>query len=248
MATSATFSPPEATQGAKMMYLIRRKPATSREQLVAHWYANHMPKVIQGARNQAAQGNPHALRYIVTLYDADESGEHVWDGVAQLLWDEPPPRSATPHGTTPTDSFQQAAEPYVPWATTEYVVMEGSNDLKVEPLTLDAPFPCTRSGFYKVTFLVKAKEGSDFDKFFAHWLDVHAANVKSVVEQVGGFRYVVNHSIDPATEPYAGMAEIYFRDEAGWAGYRELIKPDGMGEWVAESLILGGRTEMIGIP
>jgi len=250
MATSATFSPPEATQGAKMMYLIRRKPATSREQLVAHWYANHMPKVIQGARNQAAQGNPHALRYIVTLYDADESGEHVWDGVAQLLWDEPPPRSATPHGTTPTDSFQQAAEPYVPWATTEYVVMEGSNDLKVEPLTLDAPFPCTRSGFYKVTFLVKAKEGSDFDKFFAHWLDVHAANVKSVVEQVGGFRYVVSHSIDPLAEPFAGLAELYFHDEAGFSRYRETIKPDGMDEWVDRGggLVLGGGTEFIGLP
>ena len=36
----------EQTPGAKMMYLIRRKPATSREELVAHWFANHMPAVI----------------------------------------------------------------------------------------------------------------------------------------------------------------------------------------------------------
>ena len=41
----------------------------------------------------------------------------------------------------------------------EYVVMDGSDQLPVEPLTLNAPYPCTRSGFFKVTFLVKAKEG-----------------------------------------------------------------------------------------
>ena len=28
---------PEATPGAKMLYLIKRKPTTSREELVAHW-------------------------------------------------------------------------------------------------------------------------------------------------------------------------------------------------------------------
>lgn len=233
-----------------MLYLIKRRPTTSREQLVAHWYAHHMPKVIQGAQNQASQGVPHALCYIVTLYDPNEDGEHVWDGVAQLLWQERPARSDTPHGTTPTDSFQQVAEPYVPWATTEYVVMDGAEDLKVVPLTLDAPFPTTRSGFFKVTFLVKAKQGTDYEKFFTHWLNVHVPNVRSVAERVGGFRYVVHHSTDPASEPYAGMAEIHFRDEAGWAGYRERIKPDGMGEWIApgQTLVLGGRTEMIGIP
>ena len=76
----------------------------------------------------------------------------------------------------------------MPWATREYVVMEGSEYLKVEPLTLDAPFPCTRSGFYKVSFLVKAKEGADFDKFYSHWLNIHVPNVRSVIEKVDGFR------------------------------------------------------------
>ena len=32
-----------ATPGAKMMYLIKRRATTSREELVAHWFKNHMP-------------------------------------------------------------------------------------------------------------------------------------------------------------------------------------------------------------
>jgi hypothetical protein len=128
--------------------------------------------------------------------------------------------------------------------------MEGSEHLKEEPLTLNAPFPCTRSGFHKVSFLVKAKEGSDFEKFYSHWLRVHVPNVRSVMERVGGFRYIVNHSINPRAERYAGMAELYFHDEAGWRNYIETIKPDGMDEWVdrPKMPVLGGKTEMIGIP
>jgi hypothetical protein len=209
-----------------------------------------MPKVIQRQQDLAAQGKSHARRYIVTLFDADENGDHIWDGMAHLWWDEPPPRPEVPSGTTPTDTFQQKAGPYMPWATTEYVVIDGSEDLKVEPLTLDTPFPCTRSGFYKMSFLVKAKMGSDFDKFYSYWLSTHVPNVKSAMNEAGGFRYVVSHSIDPWNEPYAGLAELYFHDEAGLSRYREVIKPDGMEEWVdrAGTHVLSGRTEMIGLP
>ena len=133
-----------------MMYLIKRKPTTSRDELVAHWFANHMPLVIKGQHDQAAQGKPHASRYIATLFDANEKGDHPWDGIAQLWWDKALPMPKAPHGTKPSDTFQQKAEPYVPWASTEYIVMDGSENLKVEPLTLNAPFPCTLSGFYKV--------------------------------------------------------------------------------------------------
>ena len=243
-------TPPEATSGAKMLYLIKRKTTTSREELVAHWFANHMPIVIQAQHDQAAQGKPHARRYIATLYDANKKNEHPWDGMAQLWWDRPLPMPKVAHGITPTDTFQQKVEPYVPWASTEYIVMDDSKKLKVEPLTLNAPFPCTRSGFYKVSFLVKAKEDTDFDKFYSHWLNTHVPNVRSVMEQVGGFRYVVSHSINPLAEPYAGLAELYFHDEAEWTKYGKIIRPDGMEEWVdgGGTLVLGGRTEMIGLP
>jgi len=68
--------------------------------------------------------------------------------------------------------------------------------------------------------------------------------------KVGGFRYCVSHSINPRSEPYAGLAELYFPDESGWESYKKVIRPDGMEEWVDGSgvLVLAARTEMIGIP
>jgi hypothetical protein len=247
---SAASVPPAPTPGAKMMYLIKRRPTTSRDEVVAHWFANHMPRVIQAQRDQAAGGNPHARRYIVTLFEADEKGEHPWDGIAQLLWDQPLPRRREPHGVPPSDTFQQKVEPYLPWATTEYVVVDPAGHLPVEPLTLDAPFPCTRSGFLKVSFLVKAKPGADFGRFYDHWLRVHVPNVASTLAAAGGFGYVVAHSLQAREEPYAGLAELYFRDDGGWARYKAAIRPDGMQEWVDArgTLVLRASTEMIGIP
>ena len=250
MATPDSTAPLEATPGVKMMYLIRRRPTTSREELVAHWFANHMPSVIKGQKDQEAAGRPHARRYIATLFDADAQGEHPWDGVAQLWWDEALRRPRVPHGTAPRDTFQQKAEPYVPWASTEYVVIDGSEHLAVEPLTLNAPYPCTRSGFFKLTFLVKAKDSAELGPFLEHWLTVHVPNVRSTMGQVEGFRYVVSHSIEPQAEPYAGMAELYFHDPSGWSRYRETIRPDGMEQWVDGdgTVVLRASTEMIGLP
>ena len=238
------------TPGAKMLYLIKRRPGTSREELVAHWFANHMPAVIQGQKDAALRGRPHATRYFATLYDANAEGEHPWDGVAQLWWPQPLAKPARPFGSEPSDTFQQKAEPYLPWATREYVVIGGEEHLDTAPLTLNAPYPMTRSGFFKMNFLVAAKPDTDYGAFLTHWLDVHVPNVQATMEQVGGFRYVVSHSLDPASEPYAGMAELYFHDAAGWAGYRESIKPDGMEQWVdgPRMHILRSHTEMVGIP
>ena len=238
----------QKTPGAKMLFLIKRKPDTSREELVVHWFANHMPAVIQSQKDQAVRGRRFARRYFATLFDASTDGEHVWDGVAQLWWDAPFGRPRTPHGWEPSDTFQQKAEPYVPWATTEYVVMDG--DLDTTPLTLNAPYPMTRSGFFKMSFLVAAKQGTDYDEFFRHWLDVHVPNVQGTMEAVGGFRYVVSHSMTPEEEPYAGMAELYFPNADGWAAYREHIKPDGMERWVdgERMAVLRSHTEMVGIP
>lgn len=240
----------DQTPDAKMMYLIKRKPETSREELVAHWFANHMPAVIQSQKDGAERGRPHARRYFATLYDANSAGEHPWDGVAQLWWPRPLPRPKTGFGAEPRDTFQQKAEPYMPWATTEYVVIDGSEHLDTSPLTLNAPYPMTRSGFYKVTYLVAAKPDTDYDEFFAHWLNIHVPNVKATMEAVGGFRYVVSHSIDPVDEPYAGMAELYYHDRQDSVRWRETIEADGMENWIdgARMLILSSQTEMVGIP
>jgi hypothetical protein len=241
---------PQATAGAKMLYLIKRKADTTREELVVHWFANHMPLTIKSMEHQASKGKLHARSYIVTLFDPKKGDDYPWDGVAQMRWNIPLPMPDEPYGTKPTDSFQQKVEPYVPWATTEYIIMEGAGHVKAEPLMLNNPFPCTRSGFYKVNFLVAAKEDTDFDKFFDYWLNVHVPNIKSAMLHVGGFRYVVMHSLNPQTEPYAGMAELYFTDINAWHDFGKAFTPDGMDQWVdnKETLIIGANTEMIGIP
>ena len=233
-----------------MLYLIKRKPTTSREELVMHWFKNHMPAVIKGNLDAQAAGRPHARRYIATLFDANSDGQYPWDGMAQLWWDKPLKRPDVPFGSTPSDTFQEKALPYLPWATTEYTVIDGSEHLSEKPLTLNEPYPSTRSGFLRISFLVKAKPGTDYEAFYKHWLNVHVPNVRNIMDWVGGFRYTVSHSLEPAEVPYAGLAELYFHAPSGWDRYRELIKPDGMEQWVdtVGMQVLSGTTGMIGIP
>ncbi len=239
---------PAATALPKLMYLIKRRPGTSREELIANWFANHMPDVIASQHRQAERGGMYAHRYIATLYQPDADGNQAWDGVAQLWWSEAPPASPEPHGTEPRDTFQQKAEPYVPWATTEYVVVDGS--LPVTPNTLNDPYPFTRSGFVKVTALVAAKPNIDVDAFYAYWLGPHAGNVADAVRAAGGLRYVISLSDDLDEARYAGMAELYFPDHESLARYREIFERDEMDTWVdrdrSETLL--SSTEMVGIP
>jgi hypothetical protein len=242
-----TASNVQETPGAKMVYLIKRKPTTTREELIAHWFANHMPGVIEKNSQKRDAGEPHATHYTATLFDPEPDKSHDWDGMAHLWYAEPLRRPAQASAVTPYDTFQEKVEPYWPWATREYIVMDGA--LPLNPSSLNAPFPCTRSGFFKVTFLVAMQQSADRDALFNHWLDVHVPNVQQTMEAVGGFRYAVSHSLAPETEPFAGIAELYFQDASGWAAYRERIQPDGMAEWVDYDAmqIFCSRTEMVGI-
>ncbi len=236
-----------ATPGTKMIYLIKRRPEATRDELVANWFKNHMPAVIAGQEQAATEGRVHATKYLATLFDARPPRDVPWDGMAQLWFDRAIPNPPEPHGTVPADTFQQKAEPYVGWATTEYVVVDGH--LPVVPNTLNDPFPATRSGFFKVTFLVPAKSGIDLNAALRHWLVAHAPNVRGVMEEIGGLRYVVNHSLDPAAEAYLGMAELYFDSPAGWDDYRAKITEDGFSEYVdlGRLVNLHSTTQMIGI-
>jgi hypothetical protein len=238
--------PIEATPGYRMNVLIRRRAGVSRDELVANWFANHMPGVVKAMANAALAGQPHAHRYIATLFDPPASGPPAWDGIAQLWWKQNLGKPEQPHGTKPVDTFQQKAEPYLPWWVREYVVMDGA--LPLARNTLNEPFPCTRSGFFKVTFLMKLLPGTDGASFFSHWLGVHAPNVASHLKSVGGFRYVIAHTLDLAAEEFAGMAELYLPDAEAWARLQQAVKPDGMERWVdpAGTLRFTSSTEMVG--
>ena len=241
----------ELVSGAKMMYLIKRKLGTAREELVAHWFSNHMTDVIDMQARGKQKGGLAAHKYIATLFQPTRDGEHIWDGMAQLWYPKPLPEHKGPkHGTNPSDMFQVKAEPYEAWATKEYQVLDGRQILTSEPNAKNSAYPMTRSGFFKVTFFVKSKANTDYTAFMKHWLEIHVPNVKETMLQVDGFRYVVSHSIEPRTENYAGMAELYFHNKSGWDEYRRVIKADGMEEWVdgQKLLILHSEMEMVGIP
>ena len=242
----------KATKGVKELFLIKRKPMVSRDELCMHWFKNHMPGVMKRHEDAKSAGDPHAWRYIVTLFELHTDGEESWSGMAQLWmsYDEPLPQPDVPHGVEPTDAFQEKALPYMRWPTTEYVIIDGSQYLTAEPLNFGDPYPSTRSGFFRISVLLKAKPDTDYKAFYSHWLNVHVPNVSNIMNWVGGFRYVVSHSMQPEKTPYAGLAELYFHEPGGWDRYRELIKPDGMDEWLdrAGMQVMHGTTDMIGIP
>ena len=240
----------EANERAKMIFLIKRREGASRDELIMQWYKNHMPAVIAAQDRATEQGRDGASRYIAQLFNTSNRSGMVWDGMAQLWFAEPQRPTTNDHGREPTDTFQQKAEPYFSWATREYVVIDGSEHLSVEALTLNDPFPSTRSGFFRVNYLVPAQEGTDFEAFYKHWLDIHVPNIRSWMNEAGGFRYVVSHSIYPDLAPYAGMAELYFHSEQDWHKCQSLMKADGMERFVdgARMDIMYGDTEMVGVP
>ncbi len=238
------------TDNAKMIFLIRRRNGVSRDELIMHWFKNHMPAVISSNKSASKSGRPGASRYIAQLFDSVGDERLAWDGMAQLWFESPMAPMKAPAGRPPTDTFQQKAEPYWSWATREYVVRDGGDRLSTTPLELNDPYPSTRSGFFRLNYLVAAKAGIDFDDFFRHWLEVHVPNVDSHLDEARAFRYVVSHSIYPDRAPYAGMAELYFEDAEGARMFQTSIQPDGMEKWmdVSSMHIMRGNTEMIGIP
>lgn len=232
----------------RMNVLIKRRSGVSHQELIMHWFKNHMPRVIEGQTR--ASESSRASKYIAQLFDPELNESLPWDGVAQLWVPSAPKPSTNSLSGTPTDTFQEKSEPYFSWPTHEYVVMDGSDHLDTQPLTLDPAYPMTRSGFFRVNYLVPAQSGVNYEEFYDHWLKVHVPNIKSCMMDSGGYRYVVNHSIYPETAPYAGMAELYFRSKEDWPRYRSLVRADGMERYVdSEKLaVLFGSTEMVGIP
>ncbi len=237
-----------ATPGTKMQFLIGRRPGVTRDELVVNWFANHMPAVIDRQKQMATRTGTAEARYIATLYNPVPSGEQVWDGVAQIWTDTPFPRENTPHGTEPRDTFQQKAKPYVGWPTTEYVIVDG--DLPLTPNDLNEPFPCTRSGFLKVTTILTANPDVEHQALVDHWLNVHAPNVANTMAQVGASRYAVSISDEPSVDPYVGMAELYFPDKDALGRYLDLYESDGFEQYLDGDarLIFRSTTEMVGIP
>ena len=69
------------TPGAKMMFMIRRREEASRDEMIAHWYKNHMPGVIEAQEAAKAAGRRPARKYLVTLFNGQQGEQRASSGL-----------------------------------------------------------------------------------------------------------------------------------------------------------------------
>jgi len=229
----------EASTGVKMIFPVKRKPVVSREEFIAYWFAHHMPVTID------AMGD-RGWGYIGTVFDPAEEDQQ-WDGIAQMFLDESLPNPPAGFGAKPVDSFhERAVQPYYGWATREIVVISGSDELPVRPLTLNAPFPTSRSGFFKVVTFVPMVQSADNEALQSDWLNRRAGRIAHAMQQVNGFRYVVSLGVELEVGAYLGMEELYFHNQASWHRFQEIAPADGVASDGVQQYF--AATEFIAIP
>lgn len=90
-----------------MVYLIRRRKNVSRDELVMHWFKNHMPAVIESNMRASGKNRAGANRYIAQLFSSKPTERPVWDGLAQLWFHEPHPPMKHPAGVPQPIPFKK---------------------------------------------------------------------------------------------------------------------------------------------
>ena len=232
------------SDSVKLIHLFKRRSGVSRDELAMHLFTNPMPGGIANMDSAHRQ----AKKYVASVFSGSDPGTPDWDGLTTSWWDRPLPEfDADPS----SDSFGQKAELFPPWETKEFVILDGK--LPGEPLTPGDSFPRTRSGFTKLTLMLQAKPGVDFDQLFTRWVE-HADNIHKSIQDFGCFRYVLSHSLKPETEEFAGLGEVYFDHDHGRESVEEFrnsgtVEPDGFGEEFVGALhMYVSDTEVIGTP
>ena len=236
----------DTTRFTKMLFLIRRRPHTTRDALIVQWFKNHMPAVIAAQSAAKAKGFNHATRYWATLFQ--ETDGSPWDGVAQLWFQAPMPYPEEPFGTRPSDSFQEQAEPYHAWETEETVLFD---HLPIaQGLTLNEPYPTTRTSMHRITLLIPAESGSIDLPTLNHWLRQDIGPIQDQAEAVGCLRFAVSLSTQPNRDPYLGVIEFYFTGATEWPAFSAQLRDP-----LLQALLTSASTEryfsdteFIGIP
>ena len=234
----------ESTAGIKMLFPVKRKIGVSHEEFIAYWFAHHMPVTIEMMGDRG-------WGYIGTVFKAAQDGNHVWDGMAQMFLDQPLANTSEGFGAKPVDSFHdRAVQPYFGWATREFVILDGSEKLPVQPLTLGSPFPTSRSGFFKVVNFVPTPADRDHQTFQSDWLSSRIDWVTQAMGQTDGFRYVVSLSLDPDAAIHAGLEELYFPNRAQWLRFQEIVSAHDSARWTLDGNVqtLFSDTEFVAIP
>jgi hypothetical protein len=77
----------------------------------------------------------------------------------------------------------------------------------------------------KLVYCVRRRDDVSQSEFHDYWLNTHGPKVRSVAKEIHALRYVQSHRTDSQTndalravrnmsEPYDGITEVWFRDEA----------------------------------
>ena len=189
--------------------------------------------------------------YIGTVFKPQQGDAPRWDGMAQMFLDAPLPNPPEGFGAKPVDSFhERAVEPYFGLATREYVLLDGSEQLPVRPLTLGGPFPTSRSGFYKVIAFYPSRPDMDDEQEHNRWLSQQAERTVRAMQRAHGFRYVLSLAMDPAAEPYACIEELYFPDRSAWQRFIASVRAEGGAYSALQSTaqVFFADTEFVAIP
>jgi hypothetical protein len=158
--------------------------------------------------------------YTLTFFEPGD-GQRAFDGMATLVYHDAERAAAHTGRNIPAvvaeDGWADLVDlPNVWLQVSEHVMVPGPHGEAT---------PEEREGAYKLTFLVRGREGVDPAQVRGHWLDLHAPNVASGFVAAGGVRYVVNLVERAAGSDVLGVAELLYRDRASARAHR--IAEDG---------------------
>lgn len=208
----------------KLVVLVRRGEGVSHDELVAKWRDVHMPAVIKHVQ---------PVGYRVTFFDNDAA----FDGMATLYFADPEKArrwyATADLASALNDGF--------------FAVTDGKPVVLVceEHAIVDGPTPV---GAVKVTGLLRRKAEVAAETFYKSWLSDHAPNVSAALQATpGGLRYVVSHATLGGSKPaYAGLAEVYYADNAAAAAHMRQLGADDFLKYTEPAEFLNGY-EVIGI-
>ena len=177
----------------KAIFFIKRKPGMELDAFRSYWLGRHAQLVCKV---------PGVRRYVQchTLESAYKKGEPIWDGIAELSYDDTDAMrrvAATPESRAATDDTSNFAD-----------MTRGGALLTVEVVQKDG---ATNPWMVKMAGFATSKAGMEVEAFQKHWREVHGP-LSAKLPQLR--RYVQCHPLMSAYR--AGNQPIYDGVAMAW--------------------------------
>jgi len=189
----------------RLVFVLRRRPALSREEFQRYWLEEHAPLV----RRSAAELGVARYQQAHTELDDDTYGGLSFDGVAELWF------GGRPEATASAAAARLLAD------EREFIDLASSPIfLARENVVVDGP-----SNGMRMTTLLYRKAGTTLGEFREYWSEIHAPIALRHGATLGTLRYVqMSPEVEPAGFPPAvergapeapdGFGESYFDPDA----------------------------------